>query len=1253
MAVNTELPPRRIQDSLFGILAVRYHFVLEEQVEEGLAIQDRYRAAGGSIPRLGEILAERGYITAVQVQAVLKGQITGIERRFGEIAVAMHFVPLTEVEAAVKVQEQIRACGSHQRLGEILVARGGLRPHQVHAVLREQGKAVVMCPQCHTRANVLGLTPGAYVNCPRCKSVFQTPSASASAVAEGRGLDEDVSAEITASLTAVGELSASSGISRLTNAVVGKYQLGVKLGADSSGVLYKAFEPQTGTHVALRMLHPATTMGRTASERWLSAGEAASELVHPNLQRILEIGSDGGRIYLAMEFVDGDPLRLSMERRGKYPVLEALDILIQMAEAVAYGHAHGFLHGDLRPAHVIIGYDGMVRVSGLGTPKNVAQNLRQVAQQLGDEALPLYTPPEVIIATERADQRSDIYSLGAIGYHLLGGRPPHEGANVLQLGLKLASENPRPLRELEPAIPPYVNRLIGKCLQPEPDDRYDAVEDLAADLRKARQAFQTGVSDVPEIAPPPTISLARRLALRAREKPGGKGERPGRLRTHIPRGPHGAARRPGSPLKPRMPTPVRMPKPASALMKSPRPLPAAAAMPPAPGSAPSESPTGTAEPLMTADDADALQAELLAEDDEAQPAGPVQAGAHAPAGLAAAQRKTEGKPMGPGVSTRAVLIGSGVTVVLALVLIVALSRSAPTHVAQDPKPKAEAATPALTAADGPAASQEWRVIQKYIKENASDHARIVQLLGAYKLRFVDRPRPAEQAQAAMELLKKHSELGMNASLPELRTKIQALLEADKFDDASREVERWQDQWRWEAGAAQLAQDVRAENAARQKQIAESRMNDAARLRQEKKWDEAYAMYRRITDNFAPEYAAAARKAKAEAVAEADASLGQAEREARAKQAADAKAARETAAPARLAQLTADVEAALKAFDLEQCKRVLDAAAEQLAGTPQDADAQALRADYKRLADLRERIVKGAKSSRYSVPRVTYRGQTYAVLDLAEKGPVVETGAGRIALTWTDISTDDVAEFAKRASNSQDGGEMLALGMLCCCLGKPYEGKQALGAAERLGTPPGRYMAKVESQLKEFSAKVKAEADAAAAKEAAAKEAAAKEAAAKDAAAAQAAAQGTPPDPEVVKALAAKNLEVRHGIWKVGADGIMQANPDPKDQTPNLMSLKRPIGKTFKTISVEVRGTGDAAGFSFGEGRRYTVTPTLDWQKLTIERGSKVVFKVGNDARESTDTIGKDVTPENLVTEGVLYLRFKGVKGEFRNLVVEE
>jgi len=143
------------------------------------------------------------------------------------------------------------------------------------------------------------------------------------------------------------------------------------------------------------------------------------------------------------------------------------------------------------------------------------------------------------------------------------------------------------------------------------------------------------------------------------------------------------------------------------------------------------------------------------------------------------------------------------------------------------------------------------------------------------------------------------------------------------------------------------------------------------------------------------------------------------------------------------------------------------------------------------------------------------------------------------------------------------------------------------------------------------------------------------------------------DPDVVKALADKGLEINRGIWKL-ANNIWQAFGDPTDKNTTLMSLKRNIKKTFSKVSIEVRGTGDQAGFSFGNERRYVIKPDGGWQRILVERkDGKVTLTVDNNPRDSLEPIGAAVNFDNLAADGVMYIRFQGTKGEFRNLTVVE
>jgi len=1222
-----------MKDALFGALAVRAHFVLEHQVQEALNYQRQMSDAGQPVPRLGEILAHHGYMTPEQVQAILKGQYDQGSQRFGDLAVSLRFCAQDAIEAAVQVQQQIRACGSNQRLGEILVARGALRPHQVHSVLSAQGKSVVQCPNCKASMNVRGLAAGVSVNCPKCRSIFQ-PVALQTDPSLPQQPPVDVSsekyvgAEVSVVMNAVSMPQPSSQAAMSSASAIGPYQLSGKLGSDSSGVLYKATEPRTGRALVIRLLSPSIAGNKEAIERWTASGQAASELSHPNLQRILSIEGEGGRAYIVMEYVEGESLRKLLSKGGRYSPVETVDVMIQAAEALNYGHANGFLHGDLRPNHILMGTDGIVRVAGLGTPKSVAQNLRQVAAQLGDEALPLYTPPELILDEEKADERSDVFSLGAIGYHMLTGRPPHEGNNVLQVGLKIAAEELISPTRLNVAVPAFLNRLVCKCLEAEPDDRYDTIAELLEDLRKSRHALSAGLADVQEIAPVPTHTQRFRAVTSRRSTPRR------RVRTSV-------QRRPGSTGKfnavSRVKSAVQPGVGAKTAKFGAVGQPRQSGVGPAvqqyvPGAEETKHMAAAAILANTPppeDHPELAEAELEAELEQLQKKK---------------QRKT-GEKLSTGVNTTYVLVGVG-AIILAVGGIIFYSMN------QEPKrntvsidpvpttaPKTDEPTKVVIAGD-PAASREWRLTQEYIAENGSDTAGIVKRLDTFRIKFVDAAEPAPQAAEAKEQLKTYSTRGADATIAALKADVTRKADTDQFGESVKTIDRWEEQWHAGADTAAKAKALREEIAAKQKQLFDKLMADALSLRKQRKFADANLIYKRISGAFDTNYASEARKAVLESGADAETAKTEIEKQQAAEREMKEKFDRENAAPARLKGLENEIDQALRIFDIERAKKSLDAAGPLLLPTQLAPDYTALKTDLGRLEALRGRMAAGIKGGKFADPKVAVKGAQYTAVDATDQALVLETNGAKMNLPWTDVSADDLGDIAKKATNEKSGAEVLDYAMLRYHLGSYREARNALEDAQKLGAVVSRYAPRIEAKIKDIASKpVEVPKTPVVA----------------------------PVEPTVVKlpagmdkeaydALKAKGLDHQRGVWQIAGDGSFRCfnDPDPTNKSPTLMSLKRAIAKNFKKISIEVRGSGDETGFSFGTGRRFVVKPSTSWQTISVERSDKeITMKVDGKAAKSLDEIGADVKPDNLAADGLVYIRFVGSQGDLRNLIVEE
>ncbi len=492
-----------IRDQLFETVAVKAQFVLQRHVDEAFRFQARLREEGKPVPRLSKILVDLGFLTQQQVDAIVKGSLPVRGKRFGEIAVAWGFLRQEDLDSAVRHQQEARErTEPPSRLGGILLARGKLEPHQVKAILLAQGKQVVRCPSCHAAFNVQHLQAGAHLACPKCNySFIPLPSRDTSSIpvlASHSGEHKQVGLGHTVILPKVTVPEDED----WAGTEIGPYVLMERLGVNRLGVLYKARQKETSQLFTLRVHLTRRLPTEEDGKRWEQIGTAAAELRHPHLQRVISTGTHNGLHYQLTEFIEGRSLRILLDER-KVPLAptEALKILIPCAQALAYGHARELIHGDLRPSHILIGKDGKVRVEGLGLPKYVHRDLRMMAMLYGSEEFGVYAAPEVLIAENAAEPRSDVFTLAAVAYHMLTGHPPHSCSGYFDAGLRMASERIVPPLTRNPKLPPYVSRVVEKALCAHPEGRHASMESFEKDLQRCLEAVERGELKQREIAP--------------------------------------------------------------------------------------------------------------------------------------------------------------------------------------------------------------------------------------------------------------------------------------------------------------------------------------------------------------------------------------------------------------------------------------------------------------------------------------------------------------------------------------------------------------------------------------------------------------------------------------------------------------------------------------------------------------------------------------------------------------------------------
>lgn len=263
----------------------------------------------------------------------------------------------------------------------------------------------------------------------------------------------------------------------------GDYEILSVVAQGGMGIVFKARQASLGRIVALKMILKGQLAGPEDIQRFHTEAEAAASLDHPGIVPIFEIGEHAGQHYFSMAFVEGNSLA-SMIAEQPLPSQRAAVLVRKTAQAIEYAHAKGVIHRDLKPGNVLVDHDGEPRVTDFGLAKKVGghHELTATGQVLGT---PSYMPPEQASGTPDAvSQLADVYSLGAILYATLTGRPPFQADNSLDTLIQVVEQDPVSPRHLNPNVTPDLETICLKCLEKEPSRRYSSAGDLAADLER-------------------------------------------------------------------------------------------------------------------------------------------------------------------------------------------------------------------------------------------------------------------------------------------------------------------------------------------------------------------------------------------------------------------------------------------------------------------------------------------------------------------------------------------------------------------------------------------------------------------------------------------------------------------------------------------------------------------------------------------------------------------------------------------------
>ena len=313
------------------------------------------------------------------------------------------------------------------------------------------------CPACHTPL------PADSHFCPRCGAATPTePGAPPHTMATGE-----------------------TELARVRSALADHYRIERVLGEGGMATVYLADDLKHHRQVAVKVMRPdlASTFG---AGRFLREIEIAARLSHPHVLPVFDSGETAGILYYVMPYVKGESLRERLQREGRFPLDEALQLGREVADALGYAHRQGIIHRDVKPANVMLSEGhALVADFGIARAADEGQALTGTGLAVGT---PQYMSPEQASGERDIDARSDVYALGATMYEMLAGAPPYVGTTPRAVLAMALTEECTPLPEVRPDVPAAVAAVVAKAMAREPDARYASGAELAQALAHAREA---------------------------------------------------------------------------------------------------------------------------------------------------------------------------------------------------------------------------------------------------------------------------------------------------------------------------------------------------------------------------------------------------------------------------------------------------------------------------------------------------------------------------------------------------------------------------------------------------------------------------------------------------------------------------------------------------------------------------------------------------------------------------------------------
>ena len=271
---------------------------------------------------------------------------------------------------------------------------------------------------------------------------------------------------------------------------IGKYRIVEQVGEGAMGVVYRATDPVLNRPVAVKVMCDAVARDDDLRGRFLREAQAAGSLQHPNVITIYDFGEVDGHLFIAMEFVEGQDLEDLAAQNVALPLIDKLDIVIDVLSGLAFAHKRGIVHRDIKPANIRIDDEGRARVMDFGIAHLSASSMTRTGIMVGT---PAYMAPEQIVGTP-VSPATDLFSVGTVLYELLSGSKPFQAETIQGIMYQIVSQPAAPLDAVKLGIPPALESIVTRAMAKDAEDRYPSALEMANALTAIRAGLDREAS---------------------------------------------------------------------------------------------------------------------------------------------------------------------------------------------------------------------------------------------------------------------------------------------------------------------------------------------------------------------------------------------------------------------------------------------------------------------------------------------------------------------------------------------------------------------------------------------------------------------------------------------------------------------------------------------------------------------------------------------------------------------------------------